>query len=79
MTPYDNIAALGRIITAIKAYRLLTQDHQTLDCNQALNTYLHQVLFSQDWLLWQSLTNDERTSTLPPENAQNGACSSKLV
>jgi len=64
MIPYDNISALGRIITSIKAYRLLTNDHRILERNQALNSYLQEVLLSQDWILWQCLTNRERASTL---------------
>jgi hypothetical protein len=59
MIPYDDIAALGRIITAIKAYRLLTNDHRIAGPNQALTTYLQQVLLNQDWSLWQCLTDDE--------------------
>ncbi|MBC8153772.1 MAG: hypothetical protein H7Z72_12750 [Bacteroidetes bacterium] len=46
---------LGRIITAIKAYRYQTADYQNPTANESANAYLKQHLSIQDWVFWQSL------------------------
>lgn len=49
----NKIDAFGRIISAIKTYRLQTGDHRNLAFNESADAYLKQHLSTQDWLFWQ--------------------------
>ncbi len=49
----NKIDAFGRIISAIKTYRLQTGDYQDLVYNESADAYLKQHLSTQDWHFWQ--------------------------
>lgn len=55
MQPTDELAAVGRIVIAIKTYRAQTSDYQDPTANDRVDSYLKQHLSAQDWLLWQRL------------------------
>ncbi len=54
----DQLAALGRIVSHVKAYREDPGNHPQRTYGPQLNQYLQQRLSSQDLALWQSLQID---------------------
>lgn len=60
----DELAAIGRIIQAIKHYRRQCPDVQTAP-EQAKDAYLKKHLSDQDWLFWKQLQE------APPEPLTN--------
>ena len=52
--------ALGRIVSAIKAYRDWTTDSQSVVDNKAVDGYLEGHLSIPDWAFWQQLQIRER-------------------
>ncbi len=61
MQATTELAALGRIICAVKEYRHLTHDYQNLISNVDAGIYLKQHLSTHDWLVWQQLGGGQET------------------
>jgi hypothetical protein len=59
MKATTELAALGRIISAVKEYRHLTHDYQSLVGNTDAGSYLKQHLSIRDWLVWQQLGGEQ--------------------
>lgn len=61
MQATTELATLGRIICAVKEYRHLTQDFQSLVSNLNAALYLRQHLSAHDWRIWQQLGGGQET------------------
>ncbi|MCY7359823.1 MAG: hypothetical protein LH609_20700 [Rudanella sp.] len=58
MKDNTELAALGRIIIAIKMYRHQTKDYQNLLSNKCVSIYLKTYLSIDDWALQQRVKDD---------------------
>ena len=54
----DQLAALGRIVSQVKAYREDSGNYHQRTYGSQLNQYLQQRLSSQDLAFWQALQTD---------------------